>query len=91
MNKAFIPDFGSRLHKNIVAVPEVINECSGLRVFGQLLKSFIFSTDVAIIATGGKTDGTIRLAIESGANAISYTPPSTGDLFKEITLSYRSG
>ncbi len=44
-----IPSFGSRLRRNIVTVPEVINQCSGIRVFGQLLKSFLFSTDVAII------------------------------------------
>lgn len=44
-----IPDFQSRLHRHIVSVPEIISECSGLRVFGQLLKSFLFSTDVAII------------------------------------------
>lgn len=215
-----IPDFQSRLHKNIVAVPEAINTCSGIRVFGQLLKSFLFSTDVAIIrntnanaiiavypftpqpaishalilaadkpifcgvgggittgdrsielaldaefqgalgvvlnkptpnelikrlkdkidipvvitivspdedirgriaagtdilnvsgagktsdivkkirdisqevaviATGGKTDETILLAIESGANAISYTPPTTGELFKDIMVKYRN-
>jgi hypothetical protein len=220
MKTSHIPDFRSRLHKSIVAVPDVINECSGLRVFGQLLKSFLFSTDVAIIrntnadaiiavypftpqpaishalilaadkpifcgvgggittgdrsvelaldaefqgalgvvlnkptpndlikrlkdkvdipvvitivsmqddirgriaagtdilnvsgadktsdivkmirdiddkvaviATGGKNDDHIRLAIESGANAISYTPPTTGELFKEIMLRYRN-
>lgn len=44
-----IPNFGSRLRKNIVTVPEIIDRCSGIRVFGQLLKSFLFSTDVAII------------------------------------------
>jgi hypothetical protein len=44
-----IPSFGSRLRKNIVLVPECIEDCSGIRVFGQLLKSFLFSTDVAII------------------------------------------
>ena len=44
-----VPSFGSKLRKNIVEVPEVINSCSGIRVFGQLLKSFLFSTDVAII------------------------------------------
>lgn len=44
-----IPEFGSKLRKNIVTVPEIINTCSGIRVFGQLLKSFLFSTDVAII------------------------------------------
>ncbi len=44
-----IPSFGSRLRKNIVTVPEIIEQCSGIRIFGQLLKSFLFSTDVAII------------------------------------------
>lgn len=44
-----IPSFGSRLRTNIVTVPEIIANCSGIRVFGQLLKSFVFSTDVAII------------------------------------------
>ena len=214
-----IPSFGSRLRKNIVIVPESIEKCSGIRVFGQLLKSFLFSTDVAIIrntnanaiiavypftpqpmiahalilaadkpifcgvggglttgkrsielamqaeyqgalgvvlnkptpnelikrlkekidipvtitivsekddikgridagidifnvsgadkthdivkrirdyddqvailATGGKDDESILRVIEYGANAISYTPPTTGELFKEIMAKYR--
>lgn len=214
-----IPVFGSRLRNNIVAVPEVISLCSGIKVFGQSIKSFLFSTDVAIIrntnanaiiavypftpqpvisnslilaadkpifcgvgggittgtrsvelalhaefqgalgivlnkpapnelitilkekidipvtvtvvskkddikgrlkagvdilnvsgaentpdivkkirdidsdvaiiATGGKSDETIKAAIEAGANAISYTPPTTGELFKEIMKKYR--
>ncbi|MBL7787370.1 MAG: hypothetical protein JNM36_15800 [Chitinophagales bacterium] len=45
----YVPSFTSRLRKNIVVVPSIIEECSGIRVFGQLLKSFLFSTDVAII------------------------------------------
>ncbi|APQ17043.1 hydrolase [Maribacter hydrothermalis] len=48
------------------------------------------SSEVAIIATGGKTDETIIKAIDAGANAISYTPPTTGELFKEIMDKYRS-
>lgn len=214
-----VPTFGSRLRKNIVAVPEIIDGCTGIRIFGQLLKSFLFSTDVAIIrntnahailavypftpqpmisqslilaadkpifcgvgggittgarcielavhaefqgalgivlnkpapnelitklkeridipviitivsehddiegriaagidilnvsgadktaaivrkirklnsniaimATGGKTDATILECIEAGANAISYTPPSTAELFKDIMIKYR--
>src|SRR5690606_20910746 len=44
-----IPNFTSRLRNNIVTVPEAIENCSGIKVFGQLLKSFLFSTDVAII------------------------------------------
>ncbi|WP_372945872.1 hydrolase [Muriicola sp.] len=215
-----IPNFGSRLRKNIVTVPEIIDRCSGIRVFGQLLKSFLFSTDVAIIrntnanaiiavypftpqpvisqslilasdkpifcgigggitsgersvelaihaefqgalgivlnkpapndliyrlkekidipivltvvserddikgrleagvdifnvsgavktpdivkkirdidahvailATGGKTEETISACMEAGANAISYTPPSTAELFKDIMIRYRT-
>ncbi len=44
---------------------------------------------IAIIATGGKTDETIQTAIESGANAISYTPPASAELFREIMAKYR--
>lgn len=218
--KQNVPVFGSRLRNNIVSVPEVISQCSGIKVFGQAIKSFLFSTDVAIIrntnanaiiavypftpqpvisnalilaadkpifcgvgggmttgvrslelaihaefqgalgvvlnkptpnslierlkekidipvtitivsknddikgrleawvdifnvsgagntsdiikrirdidadvaiiATGGKSDETIINAIEAGANAISYTPPSTGDLFKTIMEKYRA-
>lgn len=43
------PRFTGKLRTNIVEVPEIINTCSGINVFGQLLKSFLFSTDVAII------------------------------------------
>ena len=218
MNKP--PSFGSRLRQKIVEVPEAIENCSGIKIFGQLLKSFLFSTDVAIIrntnanaiiavypftpqptisnalilaadkpifcgvgggittgirsielaihaefqgamgvvlnkptpnslieqlkdkidipititivsenddikgrikagidifnvsgadktsdivkkirdiddsvailATGGKHEETILKAIEAGANAISFTPPSTGELFKEIMIKYRN-
>ena len=38
--------------------------------------------DVPIIATGGPTDETILAAINAGANAISWTPPSNGELFR---------
>lgn len=46
--------------------------------------------NIAIIATGGKSDETIRQVIEAGANAVSYTPPSTAELFKDIMIQYRS-
>lgn len=44
-----MPEFSSRLRKNIVEVPTIIDQCPGVKVFGQVLKSFLFSTDVAII------------------------------------------
>ena len=45
--------------------------------------------DIPIIATGGPTDDTIRATIAAGANAITYTPPSNGDLFAEKMQAYR--
>ena len=47
--------------------------------------------DVPIIATGGPTDESIRATIEAGANAITWTPPSNGDIFKSIMAAYRNG
>ncbi|MBQ7713651.1 MAG: hydrolase [Oscillospiraceae bacterium] len=38
------------LRNHMVAAPEAIETCSGIRIFGRLLKSIMFSTDVAIIA-----------------------------------------
>src|SRR5690606_41121296 len=46
--------------------------------------------DVAILATGGKNEEDISRTIDAGANAISHTPPTTGELFKDIMLRFRS-
>jgi DNA-binding NarL/FixJ family response regulator len=48
------------------------------------------SPTIAIIATGGKTNETIEKAIDAGANAISYTPPTPAELFKDIMNKYRN-
>jgi len=45
--------------------------------------------NVPIIATGGSTPDTIRRTIEAGANAITYTPPTTAELFREMMIRYR--
>ncbi|MGY6561938.1 MAG: hypothetical protein ACXITV_07520 [Luteibaculaceae bacterium] len=44
-----------------------------------------------IIATGGKTLDNIQKSIQTGADAIVLTPPSSGELFKSIMNQYRSG
>lgn len=46
--------------------------------------------DVPIIATGGPSDDTIRQTIEAGANAITWTPPSNSEIFKDIMSAYRN-
>lgn len=45
--------------------------------------------DIPIIATGGPNDETILSAIDAGANAITWTPPTSGEIFKDIMNAYR--
>lgn len=47
--------------------------------------------DAAIIATGGPTTSSILETIEAGANAITWTPPTPAELFKELMQKYRDG
>lgn len=49
------------------------------------------SPTIGIIATGGRSDEDIVRTIEAGANAITYTPPSTADIFRSIMEDYRRG
>jgi 2-keto-3-deoxy-6-phosphogluconate aldolase len=46
--------------------------------------------DVPIIASGGNTEENIKKTSQAGANAITYTPPSTGELFKSMMEKYRN-
>ena len=44
---------------------------------------------IPIMATGGPTDESIMATIQAGANAITYTPPTNGQLFAKIMADYR--
>ena len=45
------PSYSGKLRNHMLMVPECIEECSGIRIFGRTIKSFVFSTDVATIAS----------------------------------------
>ena len=45
--------------------------------------------EVPLIASGGNTEENIARTIAAGANAITYTPPSTAELFKAMMERYR--
>ena len=45
----YVPELTSNLRNNYVSIPSIISKASGIRIFGKRLKSFIFTTDVAII------------------------------------------
>ena len=44
-----VPEIQGILRRHMIQVPNVIREASGIRIFGKRLKSFVFSTDVAVI------------------------------------------
>lgn len=44
-----IPDIRGTLRSHMIELPLSISKASGIRIFGKRLKSFVFTTDVAII------------------------------------------
>lgn len=45
----FVPEIEGNLRKHMVKIPDIINQVSGINIFGKNIKSLIFTTDVAII------------------------------------------
>ncbi|CAM4230528.1 hydrolase [Streptococcus penaeicida] len=73
----------------IAAGVDILNVSCGPdtpRVVREIRKSF---PDFPIMATGGPTDETVKAVIEAGANAVTITPPTNGDLFKKKMVKYR--
>ncbi len=56
----FVPEIKGTLRNHIIELPEVIRKASGIRIFGKRLKSFIFTTDIAII-TNNNADAVIAV------------------------------
>lgn len=46
--------------------------------------------NVPIMATGGPTEESIKATIDAGADAITWTPPSNGEVFRDIMDAYRN-
>lgn len=46
--------------------------------------------NVPIMATGGPTEESIKATIKAGADAITWTPPSNGEVFRDIMDAYRN-
>ncbi len=49
MGECYIPEVRGHLKKSIITLPEAIANASGVKVNGKILRSFIFTTDVAVI------------------------------------------
>lgn len=77
------------LLSRIEAGVDILNVSCGLETPEVVKKIRQVLPDFPIIATGGPTEESIRRVIEAGANAISYTAPSNGELFKGKMEKYR--
>ncbi len=78
-------DIGARL----LAGASILNVAGGAATPEIVAKIREDWPDVPIIASGGSTNESIARTIEAGANAITYTPPSTAELFSATMAKYR--
>ena len=79
---------GMDVAARVKAGADILNVSGASRtpeIVAQLRREF---PDMAIIATGGPTEEDIIRTIEA-ANAITYTPPTTGELFVPIMREHR--
>ena len=49
MGEGLTPEIDGILRRHMIRVPKEIDAVSGIRIFGKLIKSIVFTTDVAII------------------------------------------
>lgn len=47
--RKYVPEFKGLLRSHMIELPTAIRDASGIIIFGKRLKSFVFSTDVAVI------------------------------------------
>lgn len=79
------------IEKRLEAGAEILNISGGAKTAELVRKIRQQFPQVPILATGGPTEESITETIEAGANAISWTPPSNGEIFKDIMQAYREG
>ncbi len=78
-------DIGKRLEAG-AAILNVSAAAATPKVVAKIRAEY---PEVPIIATGGPNDDTILETVLAGANAITWTPPSNGEIFKDIMEAYR--
>lgn len=79
------------IESRIAAGADIFNVSAAARTPEIVAKIKEKHPDFPVIATGGQTGESIKRTINAGANAITWTPPSTADVFKDIMAAYREG
>ena len=75
--------------EKVVAGADILNVSGGANTANIVRAIRERYPQIPIIATGGPCDETILETIEAGANAITYTPPSNGEIFSQRMEEYR--
>ena len=88
---ATVASFENDYRGKIKAGAQILN-VSGGRYTADLVREIRknIGNEFPIIATGGKNGEQILETIEAGANAISYTPPSSSEVFGSMMDAYRN-
>ncbi|AMB99042.1 hydrolase [Aerococcus urinaehominis] len=78
------------IKERIEAGVDILNVSGGKNTLDIVRRIRRDYPDIPIIATGGKSEETIREVIRAGANAISWTPPTTAEIFSRTMKNYRN-
>lgn len=79
-------DAGKRLESGAA----ILNVAAGAKTADVVAKIRKEYPRAPIIASGGRSDESIARTIDAGANAIVWTPPSSGQLFSTMMDDYRA-
>ena len=74
----------------IEAGADILNVAAGRETARLLAALRLLLPDTPIIATGGRSTQTIKAVIANGADAVSFAPPSTAQLFAPVMARYRN-
>lgn len=77
--------------ERIHAGAEIINVAGGFETARIVKEIRDTHPDIPIIASGGDTSESVLATIRAGANAIVWTPPSNGEVFRAVMDAYREG
>ncbi|MCI7238129.1 MAG: hydrolase [Anaerococcus sp.] len=88
---ATVSSFDNDYMGKIEAGAEILNVAGG-KYTADLVREIRknIGNEFPIIASGGKENHHILETIEAGANAISYTPPSSSEVFASMMDAYRN-
>ncbi|MDY3823559.1 hydrolase [Streptococcus sp.] len=78
------------LTSRIEAGVDILNISCGAETARVVKKIRQLYPDFPIIATGGPSEESILSVIQAGANAVTYTAPTSSELFKEKMKTYRN-